>query len=271
MVARLRDAIQRGTTAAKPAATAVDVGTLYFDTDLSKMQRSDGSAWQDVAETVGSGAAPTTATYVTTTSDATLSAEVVHPELQDGNSAGSAVDMSAAAVGTGVTANAVTGMAGRIVFSAASYQYWDVASVVGTGDFDYRCRIVDTAVTTGLTAGAGLYFFGVSDSARTSTTGLYCRFLSASDGRSARPEIQAFTGLGTTAITPILYSGGKSYVLRVVRVGTSVTRYVSFNEGLSWITLGNSTSSLDVAKVGLWGNPNGNSTVEALVHWVRSF
>jgi len=55
MVARLRDAIRRGTTAAKPAATAVDVGTLYFDTDLDKLQRSDGTAWQDVERADVSG------------------------------------------------------------------------------------------------------------------------------------------------------------------------------------------------------------------------
>lgn len=48
MVARLRDAIQRGTTAAKPAATAVDVGTLYFDTTLDELQRSDGTNWQSI-------------------------------------------------------------------------------------------------------------------------------------------------------------------------------------------------------------------------------
>lgn len=48
MVARLRDAIQRGTTAAKPAATAVDVGTLYFDTDLDGLYRSNGTSWDSV-------------------------------------------------------------------------------------------------------------------------------------------------------------------------------------------------------------------------------
>jgi len=53
MVARVRDFIQRGTTAAKPAATTVDVGTLYFDTDLDKLQRSSGSAWEDVEQTAG--------------------------------------------------------------------------------------------------------------------------------------------------------------------------------------------------------------------------
>ena len=45
----------RGTTVAKPAAAAGNAGHLYFDTDLGKLQRSSGTAWQDVAETVGAG------------------------------------------------------------------------------------------------------------------------------------------------------------------------------------------------------------------------
>lgn len=54
MVARVRDIIQRGTTAAQPAATAVDVGTLYYDTTLSKLYRSNGTTWDSVAETTTS-------------------------------------------------------------------------------------------------------------------------------------------------------------------------------------------------------------------------
>src|SRR5687768_1960986 len=53
MVARVRDIIQRGTTAAKPAATAVDVGTLYFDTDLDALYRSNGTTWDSVEAAAG--------------------------------------------------------------------------------------------------------------------------------------------------------------------------------------------------------------------------
>lgn len=44
----------RGTTASKPAVAASNAGYLYFDTDLGKMQRSNGSAWQDVSEAAAS-------------------------------------------------------------------------------------------------------------------------------------------------------------------------------------------------------------------------
>jgi len=56
MVARVRDIIQRGTTAAKPAATAVDVGTLYFDTDLDALYRSNGTTWESVEAAAAAGA-----------------------------------------------------------------------------------------------------------------------------------------------------------------------------------------------------------------------
>ncbi len=36
-----------GTTAARPAATAVPVGTLYLNTTVGYIQRSDGAAWVD--------------------------------------------------------------------------------------------------------------------------------------------------------------------------------------------------------------------------------
>lgn len=52
-MAKLEDVIRRGTTASKPAATAVATGTLYYDTTLDKLQRSSGSAWEDVERADG--------------------------------------------------------------------------------------------------------------------------------------------------------------------------------------------------------------------------
>lgn len=45
----------RGTTAAKPAAAASNAGYLYYDTDLSQLQRSTGSAWESVEGSGGGG------------------------------------------------------------------------------------------------------------------------------------------------------------------------------------------------------------------------
>ncbi len=41
--------VQRGTRASQPAATAVTTGTLYYVTDESVMERSNGTTWHDVS------------------------------------------------------------------------------------------------------------------------------------------------------------------------------------------------------------------------------
>jgi hypothetical protein len=46
MASRLQDVIQRGLSAARPLATAVAPGTLYYSSDLSITERSDGTTWQ---------------------------------------------------------------------------------------------------------------------------------------------------------------------------------------------------------------------------------
>lgn len=52
---KLSDVIQRGTNAARPAASAVPVGTLYYDTTNSSLGRSNGTTWDSVE---GTGTAP---------------------------------------------------------------------------------------------------------------------------------------------------------------------------------------------------------------------
>jgi hypothetical protein len=48
-----------GTTAARPAATAVPVGTLYSNTTTNTIQRSDGATWSDYATLGTSGSVAT--------------------------------------------------------------------------------------------------------------------------------------------------------------------------------------------------------------------
>ena len=46
MASRLQDVIQRGLAAARPVATTVAPGTLYYSTDTSVTERSDGTTWE---------------------------------------------------------------------------------------------------------------------------------------------------------------------------------------------------------------------------------
>jgi len=56
VASRLQDVIQRGLASAKPAATTVAPGTLYFSTDSGVTERSDGSTWQSYGPTSFGGA-----------------------------------------------------------------------------------------------------------------------------------------------------------------------------------------------------------------------
>jgi hypothetical protein len=50
MASRLQDVIQRGLFSARPLATAVAPGTLYYSTDAAITERSDGTTWQSYVD-----------------------------------------------------------------------------------------------------------------------------------------------------------------------------------------------------------------------------
>jgi hypothetical protein len=55
MASRLQDVIQRGLAADRPVATDVAPGTLYYSTDTSVTERSDGSTWESYADASSGG------------------------------------------------------------------------------------------------------------------------------------------------------------------------------------------------------------------------
>lgn len=65
MASRLQDVILRGTAAARPAATAVAPGTLYYSTDTQATDRSNGTTWEtysDAGSATGDVVGPGSAT-----------------------------------------------------------------------------------------------------------------------------------------------------------------------------------------------------------------
>jgi hypothetical protein len=54
MASRLQDVILRGLAAARPLATAVAPGTLYYSTDTTMTDRSDGTTWQSYSAAAAS-------------------------------------------------------------------------------------------------------------------------------------------------------------------------------------------------------------------------
>ena len=70
MASRLQDVIQRGLSSAKPLATAVAPGTLYFSSDLNVTERSNGTIW----ESYNDGAATLGQSFITQNAEASLAA-----------------------------------------------------------------------------------------------------------------------------------------------------------------------------------------------------
>lgn len=259
-----------GDHASRPAASAVGGGSLYSCTDHDLIYQSDTSSWTTWATlTPGGSGAPDDAEYVTYAANASLSAEVVRPELRDNATAGTPIDFTSPTLDTSVTRNAVADMQGRFNFPANTTSYADVASSIGTGDFDLRCRI--TSVHPGVGSGnTGLLslLFAVTDSSRTATTKL-CIKTYGMQAAAAAPYICA--QVGNTEAGAVVRPARAPYMFRMTRSGTSVTYYASFNEGVTWTQLHSATSSLDIAKVALIGVSNVTTqTVEAMLHWVRS-
>ncbi len=50
MASRLQDVILRGTAASRPLATAVAPGTIYFSTDTTTTDRSNGTVWESITD-----------------------------------------------------------------------------------------------------------------------------------------------------------------------------------------------------------------------------
>lgn len=50
MASRLQDVLLRGLAAARPLATAVAKGTLYYSTDTATTEQSDGTVWSTYAD-----------------------------------------------------------------------------------------------------------------------------------------------------------------------------------------------------------------------------
>lgn len=55
MASRLQDVLLRGLAAARPAATAVANGTLYYSTDTATTDQSNGTTWSTYADATGGG------------------------------------------------------------------------------------------------------------------------------------------------------------------------------------------------------------------------
>jgi hypothetical protein len=56
MASRLQDVLLRGVAASRPLATAVAKGTLYYSTDTTVTEQSDGTNWNTYTDGTASSA-----------------------------------------------------------------------------------------------------------------------------------------------------------------------------------------------------------------------
>ena len=171
-------------------------------------------------------------------------------------------------------------MAVRATFTAEAAEtrrHLYVSHALGTGDFDVRMRIPTTILsiqhTTTSTALIGLF---VADSSLTAATRQSIDYQPVHTGTAdASDTNRAIFFTGTTPNGMHMYGVQLPLVLRLVRVGTTISGYVSTDNGRVWARVGNTaTSSTDFQRVGLVGWGGGTGTTQklvALVNWLRKF
>lgn len=279
------------THANRPSAATVPDGAQYSCSTHGLIYKATAGAWATWATLGSSGLTdpmstrgdsmyrnasnvtdrlPLPAAGMSPASNGTDLVTTYHPEMRDFCASGAtAVDFSAASTGTGVTLLGTAGWNAHGKWTTnGSINFLDVASAVGTGDFDYRARIMYCA--SGSTIGDSFGGFRVTDSSRTAGTMLGFSALPRFAG-AAIPTLRGRTGNANSGAVVNYWPVGRTHIQRIRRTGTTYTYEVSFNEGASWIQIETGTSSLNIAKVGFFFDTNSATACELLIDWVRSF
>lgn len=229
----------------------------------------NGSQWQPTTPTAG---APSTAKYLTTEADGTLSAEIVIPGL-----AGNADRAAVAGAGTsreftsGDTAPTWTPSDPATLALGTTYPshyyivtsdtterlgYWAWAPA---GDFDARMKITGIGGAAVMSSTVGLVILD-STNANRLLCGVY-------QGTNNVITVNAYTytsstytqrGTNLTASTPI-------YV-RIKRVSSTITFYYS-TDGITWSQVASQSFSITVARIGI---RIGSVAAEAAIDWLRT-
>jgi hypothetical protein len=211
-----------------------------------------------------------------------LGTNILAPERDDLNLSGATVIdfTSPTSDDADLVSASETGMACRATFTAEGAEtkrHLYVSHALGTGDFDVRMRIPTaiysiqhTGTSTGL---IGLF---VADSSLTAATRQSIDYQPVRTATTHGDDQQrAIFFTGTTPNGMYMNGVPLPLVLRLVRVGTTISGYVSTDNGRVWARVGNTaTSSVDFQRIGLVGWGGGTGTTQklvALVHWLRKF
>ncbi len=310
------DIIQRGTNGARPVATAVVAGTLYYDTTNSQLTRSNGTTW-DVVEpaslsnpmtTAGdiivgdtggtpirlakgsdstvltvsasthlpvwqaaAGGAPTTTPYITTASDAGLSAEVAIPglaasaDIKGAGGAGTAEEYDTGTTGLSWTPSTPSTVDSNTTILSNLY----VASTDGTerigtkswspaGALDARIR-VHCGASTVASGSAGSFGLHIGDSGNNN------RVLVNTGGSNSIAALTYASSTYTQRGGSTTWIG--SVVLRITRDGSNNWSFYWSPDGVIWHFIATQALTFTVANIGY---RSANAAHEAAVDWLRT-
>lgn len=257
--------------AAAPGVGALDLDDLG-DVDTTTIAPSDGdvltwdngsSLWVPAAPTGGGGGAPTTSQYVTTASDATLTAEVAIPGLaaspdrlaafgstisEDYDSGSSGLTWSTAPDTEDVNTTAKSHL--YIADNSASAIFGLRSFAPGAAAFDARMHIAIESDGISGKPGVGMIFFDSGES------DLVMYLLYVDNYSSIR--LGTYQGSGYTATTSVTFTQPPRYI-RVTRDASTGWAFWYSTDGLAWVKHSIMTKSLTVAKIGLRVQPGSNN------------
>lgn len=275
-MAVLENLILRDTRANQPAAGTA--GRIYYVTDENVTERDSGSAWEDISDAGGGSGAPTTAKYVTTASDGTLSAEIVIPGLAGSASvAGVAGGGTAREFESGNTAPTWTPSDPNTVdvgSTRASHLYiksTDATERLGlyswspAGAFDARCKIAVGSESAAASAGVGMI---VTDSGNNNRLLLQL----IEDDTNKRYMVQAYTYASSsyTQRGSNWICGVNEIHLRIVRDGSNNASFYWSADGWAWQLIATQSLTLTVANIGVRISASGAITYYGFLDWLRT-
>lgn len=274
---KLSDIILRDTRANQPAAGTA--GRIYYVTDENVTERDNGSTWQDISDAGGGSGAPTTAKYITTASDGTLSAEVVipglagSPDIKGAGGAGTAEEFDSGASPLTWGSAPATEDVNTTILSHLYLKSTATGENLGTkawspaGAFDARCKVLLGNDSNANYCDIGLH---IGESGNTSRLLIH----QAVDVANLRANIQAntyatgsYTQRGSTWLNMPL--NGPIY-FRITRDGSNNCSFYWSTNGFLWQLVATQSFTLTVANIGFRIDQGAATAAYYAVDWLRT-
>lgn len=263
--------------AAAPGTPAAGIVRIYAKTDGNLYQKDDAGLETGLAGG-GGGGAPTTAKYVTTAADGTLSAEILRPQL--GNYFNETPPVSANATYDDEFDDA-TGMSGTVNGLNARWAWrnqgtstitygtagWGKIALQSQGGNNFRGIDIaaladgtyDTCVSVGYPLGTGSGVHGAGGMALIDhTNGDFYFFGKLRDTTTEYIAIQRWTNATTFSANDALITiaaGLTRAFLRVVKSGTTLEFWFS-SDGIAFQRVLTTTDAVSATRIGLLVNEN---------------